>query len=98
MLVLNRAHWLPLALVLVAATALASQHPFATSKALNEVPAAPLDTFLPSAYHAYDEGLFTPLEDLSALSESDFAYMSHPMFPRYAVRIKKTKFCDGTVK
>ena len=92
-----RARWVALALVLIQATALASQHPLVTSNALNEAPTAPL-AFLPSAYHAYDEGLFTPLEDLSALSGSDFTHMSHPIFPRYAVRIKKTKFCDGTVK
>ena len=97
MLVLNQTRWLALALVLVEATAFASQHPLATSKALNKAPTAPL-TFLPNAYHVYDEGLFTPFEDLSALSESDFTHMSHPIFPRYAVRIKKTKFCDGTVK
>ena len=93
MLVLNQARWLAPALVLIEAV-LASQHPLVTLKASNTVP----HTFLPSAYHAYDEGLFTPLEDLSALSESVFTHMSHPIFPHYGVRIKKTKFCDGTVK
>ncbi|KAK0205914.1 serine carboxypeptidase [Desarmillaria ectypa] len=46
---------------------------------------------------AYDAGLFTPLEDLSLLSYSEFTTLSHPAFPKYSVRIKKTDFCDGTV-
>jgi hypothetical protein len=40
----------------------------------------------------------TPIEDLSALTEADFAHMGHPLFPRHNVRIKKTAFCDKTVK
>ncbi|GLB36810.1 putative peptidase S10 family protein [Lyophyllum shimeji] len=47
---------------------------------------------------AYDEGLFTPLEDLSVLSETEFTQLSHPAFPDHGVRIKKTPFCDHTVK
>lgn len=50
------------------------------------------------AHESYDEGLFTPMEDLSLLSESEFTVLGHPAFPRYSVRIKKTNFCDGTVK
>ncbi|TRM62404.1 Alpha/Beta hydrolase protein [Schizophyllum amplum] len=46
---------------------------------------------------AYDAGLFTPLETLDALSEAEFTSLSHPFFPDYGVRVKKTKFCDGTV-
>lgn len=46
----------------------------------------------------YDQGLFTPLESLSALSDSQFTTFGHPFFPAYNVRIKKTRFCDGTVK
>ena len=46
----------------------------------------------------YDAGLFTPFESLSALSEHEFTSLSHPFFPNYGVRVKKTKFCDGTVK
>ncbi|KAJ7825180.1 serine carboxypeptidase [Mycena olivaceomarginata] len=47
---------------------------------------------------AYDEGLFTPMEDMSALSETTFSVLSHPVFPNYNVRIKKSSFCDNTVK
>ncbi|KAL1692251.1 Alpha/Beta hydrolase protein [Schizophyllum commune] len=47
--------------------------------------------------HPYDAGLFTPFENLSALSETEFTSLSHPFFPNYGVRVKKTKFCDGTV-
>ncbi|KAJ3532606.1 hypothetical protein NMY22_g7675 [Coprinellus aureogranulatus] len=45
----------------------------------------------------YDSGLFTPLEDLHVLSETEFTTLKHPAFPRHGVRIKKTKFCDETV-
>lgn len=39
-----------------------------------------------------------PVEELSALSESQFTTLSHPVFPNYSVRIKKSSdFCDGTV-
>ncbi|KAF8188264.1 serine carboxypeptidase [Mycena galopus ATCC 62051] len=47
---------------------------------------------------AYDEGLFSPMEDMNALSETAFSVMSHPVFPNYNVRIKKSSFCDDTVK
>ncbi|KAH7885523.1 Alpha/Beta hydrolase protein [Phlebopus sp. FC_14] len=45
----------------------------------------------------YDDGLFTPVEHLSALSADRFTTLSHPVFPKYNVRIKKSGFCDGTV-
>jgi len=45
----------------------------------------------------HDLGLFTPLEDLSYLSSSEFTTLSHPAFPNHRVRIKKSDFCDGTV-
>lgn len=48
-------------------------------------------------YDSYDAGLFTPVEDLNVLSTSDFTTLSHPAFPTYNVRIKKSDFCDGTV-
>jgi len=43
-------------------------------------------------------GLFTPLESLSLLKEDQFTTMHHPFFPKYSVRIKKSDFCDPTVK
>ncbi|KAG6873261.1 hypothetical protein C0995_001035 [Termitomyces sp. Mi166 len=45
----------------------------------------------------YDDGLFTPVEDLSALSQNEYTLLGHPTFPAHSVRIKKTKFCDGGV-
>ncbi|PFH46824.1 hypothetical protein AMATHDRAFT_68987 [Amanita thiersii Skay4041] len=48
-------------------------------------------------YDNYDAGLFTPLEDLSMLSDDAYTHMTHPAFPRYGVRMKKSNFCDGTV-
>ncbi|KAJ6576838.1 serine carboxypeptidase [Mycena sp. CBHHK59/15] len=46
----------------------------------------------------YDEGLFTPFENLRMLSETDFTVLGHPVFPHHIVRIKKTAFCDETVQ
>jgi hypothetical protein len=46
----------------------------------------------------YADGLFTPVESLSSLSDNAFTTMGHPFFPRYSVRIKKSQFCDKTVK
>lgn len=45
-----------------------------------------------------DDGLFTPVEHLSALSADSFTTLDHPYFPNYSVRIKKSNFCDATVK
>ena len=45
----------------------------------------------------YDEGLFTPVEELNILSASAFTTLQHPAFPNYEVRIKKSNWCDGTV-
>ena len=42
---------------------------------------------------SYDHGLFTPIEDLSVLSETTFTTLRHPIFPKYSVRIKKSSFC-----
>ncbi|KAF5313260.1 hypothetical protein D9619_003740 [Psilocybe cf. subviscida] len=45
----------------------------------------------------YSDGVFMPVESLSNLSDYAFTTMSHPTFPRYSVRIKKSHFCDETV-
>jgi len=47
---------------------------------------------------SYDDGLFTPVEHLSALSVDSFTTFGHPYFPNHSARIKKTNFCDPTVK
>ena len=49
-------------------------------------------------YAPYDAGLFTPVEDLGVLSVTEFTTLAHPAFPKYNVRIKKSDFCDGTVR
>lgn len=56
----------------------------------------PANIYAQSPYAApYDDGLFTPVEDLSALSTDSFTTLGHPFFPNYSVRIKKTVFdCD----
>ncbi|KAJ3001129.1 hypothetical protein NUW54_g6626 [Trametes sanguinea] len=51
-----------------------------------------------SAFSSYDEGLFTPLGDLSALSTDDFTRLDHPAFPRHSVRVKESRFCDGDAR
>lgn len=43
--------------------------------------------------------LFTPLEDLSLIPSEQHIALTHPGFPKYGVRIKKSHdFCDTTVK
>ncbi|KAM5543859.1 hypothetical protein V8D89_002476 [Ganoderma adspersum] len=51
-----------------------------------------------NAFSAYDDGLFTPLGDLSALSSTEFTTLSHPAFSRHKVRVKQSHFCDGSVR
>ncbi|KAI0354049.1 serine carboxypeptidase [Trametes cingulata] len=48
-----------------------------------------------NAFSNYDNGMFTPLGDLSALSSTEFTRLLHPAFPRHAVRVKQSTFCDG---
>ncbi|KAI0328737.1 serine carboxypeptidase [Cubamyces sp. BRFM 1775] len=51
-----------------------------------------------STHGRYDEGLFTPIGDLSALDATDFTVLEHPAFPQYNVRVKESNFCDGSVR
>jgi len=39
-----------------------------------------------------------PSLNLSSLPSADFTILSHPMFPQHSVRIKRSHFCDPTVK
>ena len=41
---------------------------------------------------------FNALDDLSLLSYTGYTTLKHTSFPRHSVRIKKSKFCDGTVE
>ncbi|PPQ84832.1 hypothetical protein CVT25_015126 [Psilocybe cyanescens] len=50
------------------------------------------------SHRSYNDGLFVPIEDPSLLPESQFTTLNLPEFPRHSVRVKKSKFCDGTVK
>ena len=72
-------------LLAVVGAAVAAQHSFTVQQGVN------------IAADQYDAGLFTPLGDLSALSTDVYTTLSHPLFPNYNVRIKKSDFCDGTV-
>jgi len=99
-------YWVVISVLIITASA-SFQHPFGTQKpeftrkrlanlkkdTVRSTPPVPLNT-----HHAYDDGLFTPMEDLSSLSQTDFTVISHPFFPNVGARIKKTRFCDQTVK
>lgn len=62
-------------------------------------PQAAAKAYAESGYTpSYDDGLFTPVEHLSILSVDSFTTVGHPYFPNHNVRIKKSNFCDGTVK
>lgn len=74
------------ALSLGALAVSAAQHPFRVDQSKG-----------PLAAESYDTGLFVPLDDLETLSTSQFTTLSHPAFPNYDVRIKKSDFCDGGV-
>jgi hypothetical protein len=41
---------------------------------------------------------FTPAGTLDILSETSFTPLAHPEFPKYGVRVKKSNFCDETVR
>lgn len=57
------------------------------------------DPVVTTPYTDYDTGLFTPLEDLGALSASEYTTrLVHPAFPRHSVRVKQSHFCDETVR
>ena len=77
------------------------QHVFGLGKSPTGRPVAPAfqvpKTPSYNSYAAYDSGLFTPFENLSALSSTNYALLTHPFFPRHSVRIKKSTFCDGSV-
>lgn len=38
------------------------------------------------------------INNLSSIGHSDFAAFTHPGFPSHRIRVKKTNFCDPTVK
>ncbi|KAI8973142.1 serine carboxypeptidase [Trametes punicea] len=50
------------------------------------------------AFSKYDQGLFTPVGELSSLSSTEFARLNHPAFPKHSVRVKQSHFCDGGVR
>ncbi|KAF9444146.1 alpha/beta-hydrolase [Macrolepiota fuliginosa MF-IS2] len=65
---------------------------FTASVALTQQPIGPGHLF------TYDDGLFSPLEDLSFVSSEVHTTLTHPGFPKHSVRIKKSHvFCDETV-
>ncbi|KAF8551275.1 alpha/beta-hydrolase [Imleria badia] len=69
----------------------------ASSQSVLQVPYAKASAAESAYAVSYDDGLFTPVEHLSALSVDSFTTFGHPYFPNHSVRIKKTDFCDQTV-
>ena len=53
-------------------------------------------TFLQA--ESYDSGLFTPYEDLHALSAHEYTTLRHPYFPVHSVRVKESRVCDDEVR
>ncbi|OJT10991.1 Carboxypeptidase Y [Trametes pubescens] len=49
-------------------------------------------------YTEYNAELFTPVEELGALSASEFTTLSHPAFPHHSARVKQSHFCDESVR
>ncbi|KAF5347055.1 hypothetical protein D9758_011617 [Tetrapyrgos nigripes] len=57
----------------------------------------PIQSSYTTTSNHWHSNVFKPLEDLKLLSDSQFTSLSHPAFPSYGVRVKKSKFCDGGV-
>jgi hypothetical protein len=47
--------------------------------------------------YAHNASQVQPLH-LSSIGSGGFTALSHPSFPNYRVRVKKSHFCDPTVK
>jgi hypothetical protein len=54
--------------------------------------------FFSTSTNIRENSTFTPVGTLEILSESAFTTLAHPAFPAYGVRLKKSQFCDGSVK
>ena len=48
-------------------------------------------------FAAYDNDT-VQTRTLSSLASDEFTALTHPRFPNHGVRVKKTSFCDPTVK
>jgi hypothetical protein len=71
---------------------------FAGLASLAAVSAQASQTVLGASDAFSDAGLFTAVESLSYLSHDEFTTLRHPHFSKHSVRIKKSDFCDPTVK
>lgn len=91
---------LALLLVLVGIGAASLQHSI-ENFAENQVP-LPRPKVSPEVDHFVDkdslQSKFEPVGDLSAIVSDEWTTLRHPVFPRYSVRIKQSRFCDATVK
>ncbi|KAL0062356.1 hypothetical protein AAF712_010767 [Marasmius tenuissimus] len=78
--------WLSVLLALVS-TSTAIQHTFSAHNG----------TLASQNVFDHEGNLFTPVESLEFVSESEFTTLRHPFFPKHSARIKKSRFCDHTV-
>jgi hypothetical protein len=78
-------------LSLLSLLVLAAQAQFTSS---SQISFSGLPPEVPKNSTLSDVHLFTPFGSLDALSETTFTTLRHPLFPDYAVRIKKSKFCN----
>ncbi|TFK48035.1 alpha/beta-hydrolase [Heliocybe sulcata] len=68
----------------------------APSSAHSMKPSSWRDTQTPFKLASFDPDSFKPFGQLSALSD-EFTTLTHPAFPKFSVRVKKSDFCDDTV-
>jgi len=98
-------------LALIGVAVAAVQLPVKESDSISGIPA---DNQVPLQYstqpevanawvdHPFDtdplQPKFEPVGELSAVGSDQWTTLHHPVFPRYSVRIKQSRFCDTTVK
>ena len=93
-----------IALVALFSTAAAAvQHPFQLAKDYDSASIKSFSDDIASSVKSpgrihNSEFNFTTLQLSSLQNEREFTTLGHPRFPEYAVRIKKSSFCDPTVK
>ena len=52
----------------------------------------------PSDNFGFNDAPKSTINQLSSIGDSEFTALTHPQFPNHRVRIKKSNFCDPTVK
>lgn len=88
-----------LSTVAVILVTLSSQLAYHVNALLSTPPPMP---FLNHVQEPYNAGLSKSSQlplSLSSLNQNEYTVLSHhPLYPNYSVRVKKSRFCDETVK